>query len=111
MFADDVPVQLARSWFPLDITRGTQIAESDTGPGGVYNRLADLGHDPTEYAETVRVRLPAGDEVRLLRLDAEQRVYAIRRTAADSSGRVVEVNDMVLPAHQWELVYRWPARR
>ena len=26
-----------------------------------------------------------------------------------TAGRVVEVNDITLPAHQWELVYTWEA--
>lgn len=109
MLADHLPVQMATSWVPLDIAAGSQITEVDTGPGGLYSRLADLGHRPAEFTETVSVRLPNTDEQRFLRMDTEQRVYAIRRTAADEHGRIVEVNDIVLPAHQWELVYTWPA--
>jgi GntR family transcriptional regulator len=109
MYANDVPVQLAMSWLPLDITMGTQLAETDTGPGGIYSRLADLGHAPAAFIEIVRVRPPSDDEGRFLRMDAEQRVIAIRRTARTAAGRIVEVNDIALPAHQWELVYDWPA--
>lgn len=109
MFANDVPVMLATSYLPLDIAAGTQIAQEDTGPGGVYSRLADLGHGPAELAETVTVRPPRDGEAAALGMDAEQRVYSIRRTAEDAAGRVVEVNDMALPVHQWELVYRWAA--
>jgi len=107
MLADHTPVQLATSWLPMDLAAGTPIAEVDTGPGGIYSRLADLGHGPAEFTETIRLRLPDPDERTVLRMDVEQRVYAIRRTAADADGRIVEVNDMVLPAHQWELVYTW----
>jgi DNA-binding GntR family transcriptional regulator len=60
-------------------------------------------------AEAVRLRLLTDDERQFLRLDIEQRVYAIRRTARDNGGRVVEVNNITLPAHQWELVYMWEA--
>lgn len=109
MFANDIPVQIATSWLPADLARGTQLAEVDTGPGGIYSRLADLGHSPAEYTERVRLRLPDDDERRFLRMDVEQRVYAIRRTARDTHGRVIEVNDITLPAHQWELVYTWSA--
>lgn len=109
MYAGNVPVQLAVSWLPLDIAEGTAIAESDTGPGGIYSRLAELGHAPARFAETVRVRLPDGAEARFLRLDTEQRVFEVRRVAHDGAGRVIEVNEMVLPAHQWELVYEWDA--
>ncbi|MGH3194112.1 MAG: hypothetical protein ACRDOL_43995, partial [Streptosporangiaceae bacterium] len=30
-------------------------------------------------------------------------------TARTAAGRIVEVNQIILPAHQWELVYEWPA--
>jgi GntR family transcriptional regulator len=109
MYAGDVPVQMATSWLPLDIAAGTQLAEADTGPGGTYSRLADLGHAPARFTETVRLRMPDEAEARFLRLDTGQRVFAIRRIARDQDGRAVEVNDIVLPAHQWELIYDWPA--
>lgn len=109
MYASDIPVQLATSWLPLDIAAGTQLMEVDTGPGGSYSRLADLGHGPAEFTERVTLRLPSDGERQWLRMDVEQRVYAIRRVARDSGGRAVEVTDTTLPAHQWELVYTWPA--
>ncbi len=109
MYASGEPVQMATSYIPLDIAEGTPIAEPDTGPGGIYSRFAELGHDPVAFAETVRIRRPLGDEARFLDMDPDQRVIAIRRTAADAAGRVVEVNEIALPAHQWELVYEWPA--
>jgi GntR family transcriptional regulator len=109
MYANDIPVQLATSYIPLDIAAGTQLAQPDTGPGGSYSRLADLGYAPAAFTETVRVRLADDDETRFLHLDTEQRVLAIRRLARADTGRVVEVNDIVLPAHQWELVYEWVA--
>jgi DNA-binding GntR family transcriptional regulator len=62
-----------------------------------------------DYAETLHVRRPADDEARFLQIDLDQRVIAIRRTARTAAGRIVEVNEITLPAHQWELTYRWPA--
>jgi GntR family transcriptional regulator len=109
MYANDIPIQLATSYLPLDIASGTQLAERDTGPGGTYSRLADLGYAPAVFSETVGVRLADDAETRFLRLDVEQRVLAIRRLACTDAGRIVEVNDIVLPAHQWELVYEWRA--
>jgi GntR family transcriptional regulator len=109
MRASGEPVQMATSYLPLDIAAGTPIAEQDPGAGGIYSRLAELGHDPVAFAETVRIRRPADDEARFLDMDLDQRVIAIRRTAATAAGRVVEVNEIAMPAHQWELVYEWPA--
>ncbi|GAA3236829.1 GntR family transcriptional regulator [Actinocorallia longicatena] len=105
MSADGVPVQLATSYLPLGIVGGTRIAEVDTGPGGTYSRLGELGYAPVEFTETVRVRTPAEDEVVALRMDEDQRVFAITRVAVAEGGRVVEVNRIVAPAHQWELVF------
>jgi len=109
MFANDVPVQLATSWLPLDIAAGTQLMQEDTGRGGAYSRLADLGHAPERFTESVCVRLADSAEARFLHLDAEQRVYVIRRTARTAAWRAVEITDSVLAAHQWKLIYEWPA--
>lgn len=109
MYANDVPVQMATSYLPLDIAAGTALASTDPGPGGTYSRLADLGHAPATYTETARVRPPDDDETQFLHMDPDQRVVAIQRTARTAPGRIVEVNDITLPAHQWELVYEWPA--
>src|SRR3954451_11116743 len=38
---DGLPVELALSYIPAVIARGTKIAELDTGPGGVYARLEE----------------------------------------------------------------------
>jgi GntR family transcriptional regulator len=109
MYANDVPVQLATSFLAFGIAADTRLAEADPGPGGIYSRLAELGCAPASFSESVRVRLPEPAEAAFLALDAEQRVLALRRIASAQDGRVVEVNDIVLPAHQWELCYEWQA--
>jgi GntR family transcriptional regulator len=109
MYADGIPVQMAASYLPLDIASGTALASTDPGPGGIYSRLADLGHAPDTYTETVRVRPPETGEAGFLRIDPGRPVVAIRRAARTASGRIVEVNEITLPAHRWELVYEWPA--
>ena len=109
MYGNEVPVQLATSYLPYEIAAGTRLTDADSGPGGIYSRLAELGHAPSSFSESVRIRLPEADEAAFLIMDAEQRVFAIRRLASTTAGRVVEVNDIVLPAHQWELHYEWRA--
>ena len=109
MSANDIPVQLAASYFPLDIADGTQLAEADTGPGGAYSRLADLGHAPAAFTEDIDVRRPTDDEAHALRMGEDQRVYEIVRTAETAAGRIVEVNVIVLPVHQWRLRFTFPA--
>ena len=109
MYANDVPVQVATSYVPWDIAGGTPLTEVDTGPGGLYSRLADLGHRPTEYTEVIDVRPPTDDEATVLHMEADQRVYVITRTAKTAEGRTVETCIHVMPAHQWRLTYTWSA--
>lgn len=90
------PVQWAVSYIPADLAAETLIERVDTGPGGTYARLRDIGHEPVKFVEQVRVRMPRPIERENLKLDVGQPVAAIRRTAATEAGRVVEVNDMVL---------------
>ena len=109
MFAGDVPVQLATGYYPADIADGTPIGDRDTGPGGTYSRLAELDHAPELFSERITLRMATSEEAAFLRLDTEQRVYEVERVARDARGRAVEVNVIAMPAHQWELVYEWPA--
>lgn len=97
------PVQVAVSYLPADLVSGSPIERPDTGPGGTYARLRDLGLEPVRFVEQVRVRMPRPDEKKRLRLDVGQPVASIRRTAATAEGRVVEVNDMVLVGDAYTL--------
>jgi GntR family transcriptional regulator len=109
MHADGVPVQLAVSRLPKTITEGTAIEREDTGSGGVYARLEEAGHKLTRFTESVRSRPPTPAEVKALRLREAQHVLDVTRVAyADATP--VEVNDMVLIADRYELVYEISAR-
>lgn len=109
MYADDVALQLATSYIPWEIAEGSPITENDTGPGGIYSRLADLGHAVADIEETVSVRPPTDEEARFLHLEPDHRVYVVERVARAADDHPVEVCHMVMPAHQWRLKYRWPA--
>jgi GntR family transcriptional regulator len=109
MFADDVPVQLAVSRLPRDVTRGTAVEEDDTGPGGIYARLEEGGHPLDHFTELVTARLPSSDEATALHLNPGTSVLAVTRVALTATGRAVEVNDMVLPGDRYELMYEIPA--
>lgn len=103
------PVLAAVSYLPADIADGTPIAEVDTGDGGIYGRLKELGHGPTRFAEEIRVRMPNKDEKARLNLERGTPVILLVRTAFSDSGRVVEVNEMVLDSSSYILDYDIPA--
>src|SRR3954463_14745512 len=106
---DGRPVELAVSYIPADIGRGTKIAEVDPGPGGIYARLEDMGHRLAKFVEEVSVRMPTPDERRRLQLGAGIPVMIVLRTAYDIDGRPVEVTDTIKAGPSYVLEYRFPA--
>jgi GntR family transcriptional regulator len=106
---DGRPVELASSYLPLDIARGTPIAEPNPGPGGIYARLEELGHRLDHFDEEIRARMPAPHEVKALNLAAGVPVIHLIRTAYDGEGRAVEVCDTIMAADAYVLAYQLPA--
>ncbi|MFD5317928.1 GntR family transcriptional regulator [Streptomyces sp. NPDC127098] len=106
---DGRPVEFATSYLPLDIARGTPIAEPNPGPGGIYARLEELGHQLDHFEEEIRARMPIPNEVKFLRLAAGVPVIHLIRTAFDTKGRPVEVCDTVMAADAYVLAYQLPA--
>ncbi|PWW59533.1 GntR family transcriptional regulator [Actinokineospora spheciospongiae] len=104
---DDNPIQLATSYYPADLVEGSRVTEEDTGPGGVYARLAELGHKPTLFREQLRCRMPRADQAAALGLAQGTPVVEIMRTAYTADERVVEVNTMVLDSSAYMLEYRF----
>ena len=106
---DGKPVQLATSYLPADLVGGSAITQADPGPGGIYARLADLGHAPQRFTEELRARMPMPEEAEQLGLGTGTPVITICRTAFAEGGRTVEVNEMILDAGSYVLQYDFNA--
>ncbi|MFD6434170.1 GntR family transcriptional regulator [Streptomyces venezuelae] len=106
---DGKPVLLATSYLPMPLVAGSAITREDTGEGGTYARLADLGHKPVHFREEVRSRMPSKDEVARLSMLEGTPVMLICRTAFTAEGRPVEVNEMTLDAASYVLEYDFDA--
>lgn len=102
---DGKPVLLATSYLSAELVAGTRIAQPDTGPGGMYARLEELGRRPVRFREEIRSRMPSADEADQLALSSGVPVVLVVRTAFDAAGVPVEVNDMVLDAASYILEY------
>ncbi len=105
---DGRPVELATSYLPVTLARGTAIERPDTGPGGIYARLEEAGHRLQRFTEDVTARMPTPDEARLLHLAAGAPVLHLVRVAHASDGPV-EVCDTVMAADAFVLGYELPA--
>lgn len=108
--ADDVPVEVATSWLPYELVKGTQIVRKDTGPGGLYARLEEGGHTIASFVEEVTARMPTVEERALLQLHESVPVLRVVRSASGEDGRVLEICDTVMAADRYVLTYPYPAR-
>ncbi|MFJ6383488.1 GntR family transcriptional regulator [Kitasatospora sp. NPDC092039] len=106
---DGKPVLLSTSYLPALLVAGTAITREDTGPGGTYARLAEIGAKPVHFREEVRSRMPSGEEAARLELSAGTPVILICRTAFADEGQVVELNEMILDAASYVLEYDFDA--
>lgn len=107
---DGIPVELASSYVPLDIASGTLIEQANTGPGGIYARIEELGLTLAAFVEEVSARMPTVDERQRLQLPPGSPVLVVVRQAIDMEDRVVEVTDTVKAASRYLLEYRFAAQ-
>lgn len=111
MRADGLVVQLAVSRLPRHLTRGTAIEEVNTGPGGAYARLEEAGHKIEDYVEIVGARYPTDEQASIMQLGESVPLLSITRVAygGEAFTTPLEMNDMLVPADRYELLYAWPA--
>lgn len=106
---ESYPVMFATSYIPHQFAQGTAITEENTGPGGIYARLAEAGHAPVSFREDVRSRMPASGETVSLNLPDGTPVFEVTRIAADSDGVPVEVNRIIMNSAAFVLRYDFAA--
>jgi GntR family transcriptional regulator len=109
MFASDRPVQLATSYIPLAVAGSQDIALPDTGPTGLYKRLAAQGYPVARFVEEIEARQPRADEAAFLGLTEAQHVLEVTRVAYTKDDMPIETVINVFPSQQWRLSYEWSA--
>jgi GntR family transcriptional regulator len=106
-FANDLPVQIADTYLSAGLAEKAGVTEADTGPGGTYSRLADIGRGPVHFSEDVTCRGATASEAAFLDIEPNQPVFEILFVAADRDERPVAVTKHVMAGHQWQLRYDW----
>lgn len=109
LFASDEPVLLATSYIPWGIAEEAGITNLDTGPGGTYSRLAEIGLGPVRFSEDVRARIPTVEEESFFSLSEAQQVFEIVHISWLEDGRAVEYRVDTLPTFQWIMHFEWNA--
>ncbi|MGH3719308.1 MAG: GntR family transcriptional regulator [Pseudonocardiaceae bacterium] len=109
MYADDEPLQLGNSYYPLSIVQGSEIMNPADVVEGTDQVLEDLGHTPTRYEDEITWRMPTMEETATLRMVTGMPVGRLLRTTFDQDDRPVEVYVVILPADRHILLYDVPA--
>lgn len=102
---DGRPLQLATSYLTAELAEQAGITQVNTGPGGMYARLADIGRRPCKAREQTRARPAMSDEAEALGLGTGMTIFLIVRRVMDAEGRILEVNEMTLDATKYILEY------
>lgn len=105
--ADGALLQLATTYFaPAAVEKALVLKEKDTGPGGMYSRLEDVGYK-LKQEDIVSARMPLPDEARMLDLGPGTPLLTILRITADATtDDTLEVTEVRLAADRNELRYR-----
>jgi GntR family transcriptional regulator len=108
--ADSAPVQLAVSYEPLALTEGTPVLLPEQGEHagrGVIARMSVIGVRVDQVTEEIAIRPSLAAEAAALGIPLGAPVLAVER-AHLAGGRPAEVCDIVIPADQYRLRYRFP---
>ncbi|HEX6500217.1 MAG TPA: GntR family transcriptional regulator [Micromonosporaceae bacterium] len=105
IYADDEPLQLGTSYYPLAIVGESKIMEPADIPEGTDQVLEDLGHISTRYEDEITWRMPSLDESTELRMLPGTPVGRLLRTSFDQKERPIEVYEVILPADRHVLLY------
>ena len=109
LLLDGEPVELVWSYYPVDIARGTRLAEDGRIRGGAATVLTELGFPPRNAVDQVGARLATVEEFVALKLPASMPVLRQFRVVSSDSGRPVEATIMVKAGHRYEIQYTLPA--
>lgn len=96
--------KISTSWLPYDLAEGTLLAEEDTGPGGSFARLAELGHKIVRLTEDVTV-VEASASAEVLGLEKGACIFKIVRSAFDGEDRLTEITSETFSPQVYQLQF------
>lgn len=111
---ENAPLTVSYSYLPYDLVAANPdlLDEGkEPWPGGTQHQLHTIGIELDRIDDEIRARPPSPDEAELLDIDPGVSVLTVRKTSVDTTGRVVEVADVVMPGDRTELVYSHTLQR
>ncbi|MBX9395371.1 GntR family transcriptional regulator [Streptomyces sp. TRM72054] len=107
LLIDDEPAELVKSYYPLDIARGTALMDRRRIKGGTPALLAELGYPARLCVDQVSARIPTQEQYRALQLTSSMPVLRTLRVVHSDQERPIEATVMVKAGHLYELEYEF----
>lgn len=80
-YIDDSPYSTQRSYYPMDIARGTELESPDKIERGTIEVLRELGYEQVGHRDNIQARMPTPDEKTFFRIGPGVPVLVVARMA------------------------------
>lgn len=107
LYLDDQPCELVEVYFPLDLARGTPIAENRKIKGGAGRVLQEAGLPPLRCVDKVAARWPTPEQARALQMPTKLPVLRQFRVTYSVDDRPIQAEIMAKAGHLYELQYEF----
>ncbi|RBM05660.1 GntR family transcriptional regulator [Streptomyces sp. PT12] len=104
---DEQPVELATSYYPIALARGTAMEEKRKIRGGTPVLLAEMGYPPRLTIDRVSARVPTQQQYEALRLPSDLPILRTLRVVYSDNDRPIEATVMAKAGHLYELQYEF----
>ena|SRR5680860_677495 len=100
MFANDIPVRIATSYFPLALAEDTPLAAPDFVEGGLQVALEAMGRRFGRAVEALTARMPSPEEADTLQLEADAPVVQVIRSSYDVHDEPIHTLETICAANR-----------
>lgn len=104
-FLDDQPAELVHSYYPIELARGTRLADRRLIPGGSPALLLEMGYPTRSQDDVVAARPATTEEYEALEIPRDVPVIEVFRIVYSDNDKPIEVTLLTKPAHRFKMGY------
>lgn len=104
---DGEPAELVKTYYPVELARGTVLAEPRKIKGGSPRALLDLGYPSARCVDKVSARMPTLEQFLALKMPTREPILRTLRATYSTGDVLVEVTVMAKAAYRYELQYEF----
>lgn len=104
-FLEDRPAELVHSYYPIELARGTRLADRRLIPGGSPTLLQEMGYPTRSQDDVVAARSATTEEYEALEIPRDVPVIEVFRIVYSDNDTPIEVTLLTKPAHRFKMGY------